>query len=61
MLQHSYSTEKINRLHTEAQNVRLARQVSTQKWRKVLAQHLTNAAKFLDSELDVSFERKATA
>lgn len=61
MLQHNYSTEKINRLHTEAKNARLARQVKTHQWRRTLAYYLNQTAKRLDSDLEVPFERKVTA
>ena len=67
MLQHNYGTEKINRLHTEAQSVRLTKEVKIPVWRKTLASHLNNIADLLDgfdildTELDVSLDRKATA
>jgi len=60
MLQH-YSTEKVNRLHKEAKDARLRKQVAIPLWRITLAQVLTHAAKRVDGELQVSFERKAPA
>jgi len=61
MLQHNYGTAKINRLHTEAKNVRLAKQVKTPLLRRALAKSLSQIANRLDSEFEISFERKVTA
>jgi len=57
----NYGTAKINRLHTEAKNARLARQVKTPLLHRAIAKSLTQIANRLDSEFEISFERKATA
>ena len=64
MLQHNYSTEKINRLHTEATNARLAKEANPYMLRKALAKSLKQIANRLDTidkETEIQFQREATA
>ena len=64
MLQHNYSTEKLNRLRTEATNARLANEANPNRLRKTLAKALTQIANHLDSidnETGSPFNKKVTA